>query len=298
MSDHSEFGCSSFSFSLTCALSSHPVFVSPPPWGKRTFQYNRKIGKGSTANDLWIAFCYFHLTEYQTALEEYGRITKAWKGKDGAGGEGENAAAASKSTDKPSVPDSSSTAGELKDTLNDIKVYVACCQFYLGMYQESQATLEGLPADYKSSLKNRLSFHLALKLSDEKSLMKYHQDLQDVHEDQLCLAAVHYLRCHFQEAIDVYKKILLDHRDFLALNVYVALCYYKLDYYDVSQEVLTVYLQHHPDSVTAINLKASSPLLPTTTTASRLPLSLHCVCICLRPKPRWRHINIIAPSVI
>jgi len=24
-------------------------------------------------------------------------------------------------------------------------------------------------------------------------------------------------------------------RDFLALNVYVALCYYKLDYYDVSQ---------------------------------------------------------------
>jgi len=25
------------------------------------------------------------------------------------------------------------------------------------------------------------------------------------------------------------------YRDFLALNVYVALCYYKLDYYDVSQ---------------------------------------------------------------
>ena len=24
-------------------------------------------------------------------------------------------------------------------------------------------------------------------------------------------------------------------RDFLALNVYVALCYYKLDYFDVSQ---------------------------------------------------------------
>ena len=35
----------------------------------------------------------------------------------------------------------------------------------------------------------------------------------------------------------------LKNRDFLALNVYVALCYYKLDYYDVSQEVLAVYLQ-------------------------------------------------------
>ena len=42
----------------------------------------------------------------------------------------------------------------------------------------------------------------------------------------------------------------------MALNVYVALCYYKLDYYDVSQEVLAVYLQHFPDSAIAINLKA------------------------------------------
>ena len=44
-------------------------------------------------------------------------------------------------------------------------------------------------------------------------------------------------------------------REHLALNVYVALCYYKLDYYDVSQEVLAVYLQHYPDSAIAINLK-------------------------------------------
>lgn len=30
-------------------------------------------------------------------------------------------------------------------------------------------------------------------------------------------------------------KLFCCFRDFLALNVYVALCYYKLDYYDVSQ---------------------------------------------------------------
>lgn len=42
----------------------------------------------------------------------------------------------------------------------------------------------------------------------------------------------------------------------MALNVYVALCYYKLDYYDVAQEVLQVYLQKYPDSAIAINLKA------------------------------------------
>lgn len=46
------------------------------------------------------------------------------------------------------------------------------------------------------------------------------------------------------------------YRDYFALNVYVALCYYKLDYYDVAQEVLQVYLQKYPDSAIAINLKA------------------------------------------
>ena len=45
-------------------------------------------------------------------------------------------------------------------------------------------------------------------------------------------------------------------REHIAVNVYVAMCYYKLDYYDVSQEVLTVYLQTYPDSTIAINLKA------------------------------------------
>lgn len=45
-------------------------------------------------------------------------------------------------------------------------------------------------------------------------------------------------------------------RDMLALNVYLAMCYHKLDYYDVSQEVLAGYVQQHPDSVVAINLKA------------------------------------------
>nr|CAG4634733.1 EOG090X04LA [Alona affinis] len=75
-------------------------------------------------------------------------------------------------------------------------------------------------------------------------------------DDQLSLAAVHYLRAHYQEAIDIYKRLVLQNKDLLALHVYIALCYYKLDYYDVSQEVLAVYLQKQPDSLVAINLKA------------------------------------------
>lgn len=45
-------------------------------------------------------------------------------------------------------------------------------------------------------------------------------------------------------------------RDLLAINVYLALCYYKMDYYDISQEVLDIYLTKYPDSTVAINLRA------------------------------------------
>ena len=41
-----------------------------------------------------------------------------------------------------------------------------------------------------------------------------------------------------------------------ALHVYTALCYAKLDYYDVSNEILSAYLASYPDSALAINLKA------------------------------------------
>lgn len=42
-------------------------------------------------------------------------------------------------------------------------------------------------------------------------------------------------RNHYQEAIEIYKKELAKSKDNHALDVYIALCYYKLDYYDVSQ---------------------------------------------------------------
>jgi intraflagellar transport protein 56 len=125
--------------------------------------------------------------------------------------------------------------------------------FYLGIYDESQKLIEDLP---ESTLKIRLLFHLAHKLGEEDRLMELHGSLRDVVEDQLSLAGMHFLRSHYQEAIDIYKRVLLDNKELLGLNVYVALCYYKLDYYDISQEVLDIYLAQHPDSTIAINLKA------------------------------------------
>jgi len=68
--------------------------------------------------------------------------------------------------------------------------------------------------------------------------MIYHNKIDDSIEDQLCLAAIHFLRGHYEEAIEIYKKILLENRDYQAVNVYIALCYFKLEYYDVAAEIL------------------------------------------------------------
>ncbi|ENN77902.1 hypothetical protein YQE_05579, partial [Dendroctonus ponderosae] len=166
---------------------------------------------------LWIAYCYFHKGDYKSALHIYEKLYKQ------------------------------------KIDVKNLEVNIACCYFYLGMYEESHEMLLQAPT---GDLKIRLNFHISHKLKDEASLMENHQNLQDILEDQLSLAAIHYLRAHYQEAIDIYKRLLIQNRENIALNVYVALCYYKLDYYDVSQEVLGLYLNRYPDSVIAINLKA------------------------------------------
>ncbi|KAL2309119.1 hypothetical protein Nmel_005301 [Mimus melanotis] len=179
--------------------------------------FKQHVGEEEEDGNLWIGYCAFHLGDYKRALEEYEALTR-------------------QPTCSP-----------------DVWVNLACTYFFLGMYTQAEQAALKAP---KSGLQNRLLFHLAHKFSDEKKLMSSHQNLQDVTEDQLSLASIHYMRSHYQEAIDIYKRILLDNREYLALNVYVALCYYKLDYYDVSQEVLAVYLQQVPDSTIALNLKA------------------------------------------
>ncbi|KAG7210462.1 hypothetical protein KM043_011989 [Ampulex compressa] len=185
--------------------------------GALTLLEFNNTSSNSTDSELWMGYCAFHLGDYKRAATIYENL--------------------SKKEQKPP----------------DLPINLACCYFYLGMYSESQKLLDDAP---DSKLKNRLQFHLAHKMGNESRLMEYQEMLQDVIEDELSLASIHYLRAHYQDAIDVYKKILLDNRDYLALNVYVALCYYKLDYYDVAQEVLQVYLQKYSDSAIAINLKA------------------------------------------
>ena len=133
-------------------------------------------------SELWIGYCAFHLGDYRRAATIYENLRK----KD--------------------------------ETPADTSTNLACCYFYLGMYPEAQKILDDAP---HSKLKNRLLFHLAHKMGNEAKLMEYHHMLEDVIEDQLSLASIHYLRAHYQEAIDVYKKILLENRLFL-FNVWAS----------------------------------------------------------------------------
>lgn len=98
-------------------------------------------------------------------------------------------------------------------------------------------------------------------MGDEQRLMSYHKNLQDVVEDHLALASMHYLRSHFQEASEIYKQLLLEYREYAALQSHLALCHYKLDFYDIAQEVNSVYLSLYPTSTTALNLKVRRQFL-------------------------------------
>ncbi|KAI6197269.1 Tetratricopeptide repeat protein 26 [Aphelenchoides besseyi] len=193
-------------------------------------EHKRQSGEDDIATTLWLAYCACHADDYRKAAEMYEWLLSQ------------------------------------KNCPTDVFLYLGCCFFFMAMYDDARHTAERA---HKSPLQNRLLFHVAHKLKDEKKLMLHHSQLKDTIEDQMCLAAIHFLREHYQEAIDLYKKILQKNKNFLALNVYLALCYYKLDYYDVSmvclllesnesnvQEVLQPYLNAHPDSAIAVNLKA------------------------------------------
>ena len=192
--------------------------------GLLQFQKAVAINENRSASDVnrclsWIVYCAFHAGEYMKAMETLHERRRC----------------------------------NLHDSESELNLHIACCLFYLGQYPEARELAEHSDS---CPLRTRLLFHCAHRLNEEDRLVEFHKQLDSTQEDHLCLAAIHFLRGHHQEAVDLYKKMLLESRDMLALNVYVALCYYKLDYYDVSLEILETYLKKYPDSPVAINLKA------------------------------------------
>ncbi|CAE7317456.1 Ttc26, partial [Symbiodinium sp. KB8] len=196
-------------------------FVGKCDWtGAMTLlEFQRRADDGDDKTLLWMAYCSFHLGDYAKALDLYDEAIEAHG---------------------PSM---------------DASLGRACCMYFLGRPKDAISIAEEF--EDESPLAARVIFHAALKDGDEDRLLAAHEKIDDTSKtDQLSLAALHYMRSHFQEAMEIFKRINHDHKEDIALHVYMAMCYYKLDYYDVSLKILQVYLQHSPHSPAAANLKA------------------------------------------
>lgn len=172
---------------------------------------------GKLETKLWLAYCHFHSGNYKKAIGLYNEMTRK-QGYD-----------------------------------KRLHLYKALCHYAACSYEEARNEALKGPED---SLQIRLLYHIAHKMQDDSTLMTYHHKLTEGDEDQLCLSAVHYLRGHYDDCIDIYKKMNMENKDFLAINVYLALCYYRQEFYEISQDVVQKYLNEHPDSIIATNLKA------------------------------------------
>lgn len=124
-------------------------------------EFKLKCQDGDTKEILmWIGYCSFHLGNFKRAEDAYRELLGA------------------------------------HDVGRDIHLFIAACYFFQQMYEEAEKEAEKGP---DRPLKIRLLFNIAHRTANETKLMEYHRQLQDTKEDQLSLAAVHYLRSHHQE---------------------------------------------------------------------------------------------------
>ncbi|EAY07626.1 TPR Domain containing protein [Trichomonas vaginalis G3] len=166
---------------------------------------------------LWKGYCLFHQGKYQEAIDLYNQMLE-------------------------------------KDPNNLIlHLYISSCLFYLKEFDEAKAEAEkGPQCDYKT----RLLFHIAHQQNDEELLFQSHSKLVGTLENQLSLAAIHFQRSNYQEGIDLYQKLLAEHPDYIALNVYIAMCLFKLEKYQESNDIVDEYLGINSDSAVGLNLKS------------------------------------------
>ena len=133
-------------------------------------EFKKRAGEVDETTLLWLAYSAFHLGDYDKALEVYQEILD-----------------------------------QNNDTIHkQTLLYMGCCYYYLGQYEDAMQCAQKAPDS--DPLKTRLLFHAAHKLGDEDKLLQYHQQLSENKEDQLSLAAVHYMRGHFQEVRKLFTQ--------------------------------------------------------------------------------------------
>ncbi len=178
-------------------------------------EFNMKSGEVVDVEHalMWIGYCAFHKGAYERAISAYEQLLNI-------------------------------RLVEISHHKCEIYCLLACCHYYVQQYKEAASTVEKATTD--CTIKSRILSHVAKKIGNDgagdTSFAMHHCNLSNSREDQLSQVALHYLCGHYQEALDIYKQMLQDNCDDIALNVYMSMCYYKLEYYDVSLEVLSIYL--------------------------------------------------------
>lgn len=98
--------------------------------------------------------------------------------------------------------------------------------------------------------------HCEDRLGNSNNSELYRSHLSDSIEDQLSLAALYTRWGNYKDAVALYKQILTRNEHYFAVKFYLALCYSKLEFFDMALEQIEAYLERCPDSICGVNLKS------------------------------------------
>jgi intraflagellar transport protein 56 len=166
---------------------------------------------------LWYGYCLFHQGEYAKAQESYEELIRS-DPEDGV-----------------------------------LHLYISMCLFYQREYAAAKEAAEKGP---DCDLRRRLIFQVANALDDEDEVFRAHGQLCGTLENQLCLAAIHFMRTHYKEALEIYERVARDCPEYLAVNIYIGMCRFKLDQFEEANKAADIYLSSVSDSAVGLNLKA------------------------------------------
>ncbi|TYZ68138.1 hypothetical protein PybrP1_000938 [[Pythium] brassicae (nom. inval.)] len=196
----------------------------------------------------WLAYCHFQCGDFAAALDYFDQLLLSQIDQ-----------CAAHDPQPPSLGRGHDDGDAGDAEAGQWRLGRACCLYYMGRLEDAEQAALGTK---RHALCNRLLYLIAhQRQHGERMLLDRYQQLSLVNpEDQLALASTSFSQRNFQESIEIYKRLIQQHksRELGAVHVYLAMCYFKADYYDVALELVAVYLAAHPDSFFANNLKACS----------------------------------------
>ena len=146
-------------------------FLQKADWVGALAVLDLQKSSGRPETVLWMAYCHFHQGDYRKAMNIYDDLLR-----------------------KPKAD-------------KTLHLYKALCMYGLCNFEDAQKEAMKAP---ESSLQIRLLYLLSQKLSDDTALMTLHHKLGDDQASQLCKAAVHFFLGHYDDCIEIYKKLLWD----------------------------------------------------------------------------------------